>query len=232
VIRVLIADDQALVRGGVRMIVEAQTDMEVVGEAQDGGEAIELALRAQPDVVLMDVRMPSVDGIEAARRLLADPRAAAAILVLTTFDQDEVVYEALRAGAAGFLLKSAPPERLVAAIRTVAAGDALLAPEITRRMIEEYVRRPRRSGASGAPLAELTDREAEVLALIGRGLSNAEIAGALVLTEGTVKTHVNRVFRKLRLRDRAQAVVVAYESGLVEPGAADGIPARGTQPPV
>jgi DNA-binding NarL/FixJ family response regulator len=218
VIRVLIADDQALVRGGVRMIVEAQPDMEVAGEAEDGREAIELARRLRPDVALLDVRMPHVDGIEATRRLLSDPAATTAVLVLTTFDQDEIVYEALRAGAGGFLLKSAPPERLVAAIRTVAAGDALLAPEITRRLIEEYVSRPRASGEHGRRLDELTEREREVLELIGRGRSNADIADALVLSEGTVKTHVNRIFRKLDLRDRAQAVVVAYESGLVEPG--------------
>ena len=218
-IAVLIADDQALVRGGVRMIVEAQPDMEVVGEAEDGATAVELALRLRPDVVLMDVRMPGLDGIEASRRLLGDSTVASAVLVLTTFDQDEVVYEALRAGASGFLLKSAPPERLVAAIRTVAAGDALLAPEITRRMIEEYVRRPRPTGDAGRALDELTEREREVLALIARGQSNGAIAGALFLSEATVKTHVNRIFRKLGLRDRAQAVVVAYETGLVEPGA-------------
>jgi DNA-binding NarL/FixJ family response regulator len=169
VIRVLIADDQALVRGGVRMIVEAQPDMEVAGEAEDGREAVELARTLRPDVALLDVRMPHVDGIEATRRVLAEPGVATAVLVLTTFDQDEVVYEALRAGAGGFLLKSAPPERLVAAIRTVAAGDALLAPEITRRLIEEYVSRPRASGEHGRRLDELTEREREVLELIGRG---------------------------------------------------------------
>jgi DNA-binding NarL/FixJ family response regulator len=220
-ISVLIADDQALVRAGVRMIVDAHPDMTVAGEAADGGEAVELARTLNPDIVLMDIRMPGVDGIEASRRLLGEPGVPSAVLVLTTLDQDEVVYDALRAGAAGFLLKSAPPERLVAAVRTVAAGDALLAPEITRRMIEEFVRRPRRADAAAGPLAELTDREAEVLALIGRGRSNAEIAGHLVVSEGTVKTHVNRIFRKLAVRDRAQAVVVAYETGLVEPGAAD-----------
>jgi DNA-binding NarL/FixJ family response regulator len=220
VIRVLIADDQALVRGGVRMIVEAQPDMEVAGEAEDGREAVELVHRLRPDVALLDVRMPHLDGIEATRRLLSDPAVTTAVLVLTTFDQDEIVYEALRAGAGGFLLKSAPPERLVAAIRTVAAGDALLAPEITRRLIEEYVNRPRAGGEHGRRLEELTEREREVLALIARGRSNADIADALVLSEGTVKTHVNRIFRKLGLRDRAQAVVVAYESGLVQPGGA------------
>lgn len=220
-IRVLVADDQALVRGGVRMIVEAQSDMEVAGEASDGAEAVELARRTKPDVVLMDIRMPGVDGIEGARRILADPGIGAAVLILTTFDQDELVYEALRAGAAGFLLKSAPPEQLVPAIRTVAAGEALLAPEITRRMIEDFVRRPRPDREHGAPLRELTEREAEVLTLIGRGRTNAEIAEHFVLSDSTVKTHVNRIFRKLGLRDRAQAVVVAYETGLVEPGAAD-----------
>jgi DNA-binding NarL/FixJ family response regulator len=218
VIRVLIADDQALVRGGVRMIVEAQPDMEVSGEAEHGADAVELVHRLQPDVALLDIRMPVLDGIEATRRLLGDPSVRTAVLVLTTFDEDEIVYEALRAGASGFLLKSAPPERLVAAIRTVAAGDALLAPEITRRLIEEYVRRPRASGEHGRRLDELTEREREVLELIARGRSNGDIAEALVLSEGTVKTHVNRIFRKLGLRDRAQAVVVAYESGLVEPG--------------
>jgi DNA-binding NarL/FixJ family response regulator len=218
VIRVLLADDQALVRGGFRSILEGQDDIEIVGEAADGAEAVEEALRAAPDVVLMDVRMPRVDGIEATRRLHADPRVRARVLILTTFDHDEYLYEALRAGASGFLLKSAPPRELAAAVRTVAAGDALLAPEITRRMIEDYVRRPRPGSGTPPALAELTARERQVLELIARGRSNGEIAAELYLSEPTVKTHVGRIFAKLDLRDRAQAVVLAYESGLVQPG--------------
>jgi DNA-binding NarL/FixJ family response regulator len=218
VIRVLLADDQALVRGGFRSILEGQDDIEVVGEAADGAEAFEAALRAAPDVVLMDVRMPRVDGIEATRRLEADPRVRARVLMLTTFDLDEYVYEALRAGASGFLLKSAPPRELAGAIRTVAAGDALLAPEIVRRMIEDYVRRPRPGAAAPAALADLTAREREVLELVARGRSNGEIARELYLSEPTVKTHVSRILAKLGLRDRVQAVVLAYESGLIEPG--------------
>jgi DNA-binding NarL/FixJ family response regulator len=218
VIRVLLADDQALVRGGFRSILEGQDDIDVVGEAADGAEAFEAALRATPDVVLMDVRMPRVDGIEATRRLHADPRVRARVLMLTTFDHDEYVYEALRAGASGFLLKSAPPRELASAIRTVAAGEALLAPEIIRRMIEDYVRRPRPGAAAPAALAQLTAREREVLELVARGRSNAEIAAGLFLSEPTVKTHVSRILTKLDLRDRVQAVVLAYELGLVEPG--------------
>jgi DNA-binding NarL/FixJ family response regulator len=218
VIRVLLADDQALVRGGFRSILEGQDDIEVVGEAADGAEALEQALHTAPDVVLMDVRMPRVDGIEATRRLHADRRVNARVLMLTTFDHDEYVYEALRAGASGFLLKSAPPRELAGAVRTVAAGDALLAPEITRRMIEDYVRRPRPTSAAPAALDDLTAREREVLALIARGRSNSEIAADLYLSEPTVKTHVSRILAKLDLRDRVQAVVLAYESGLVQPG--------------
>jgi DNA-binding NarL/FixJ family response regulator len=218
VIRVLLADDQALVRGGFRSILEGHDDIEVVGEAADGAEAYEAALRTAPDVVLMDVRMPRVDGIEATRRLLADARVRARVLILTTFDHDEYVYEALRAGAGGFLLKSAPARELATAVRTVAAGDALLAPEIVRRMIEDYVRRPRPGSAAPAALGELTAREREVLGLVARGRSNAEIAGELYLSEPTVKTHVSRILTKLGLRDRVQAVVLAYESGLVQPG--------------
>jgi DNA-binding NarL/FixJ family response regulator len=217
-IRVLLADDQALVRGGFRSILEGQDDIEVVGEAADGAEAVESALRTAPDVVLMDVRMPRVDGIEATRRLHADGRIRALVLILTTFDHDEYVYEALRAGAGGFLLKSAPARELAAAVRTIAAGDALLAPEIVRRMIEDYVRRPRPGSAAPPALGELTAREREVLELVARGRSNAEIAGELYLSEPTVKTHVSRVLGKLGLRDRVQAVVLAYESGLVQPG--------------
>ena len=217
-IRVLLADDQALVRGGFRSILEGHDDIEVVGEAADGAEAYEAALRTAPDVVLMDVRMPRVDGIEATRRLVADGRVRARVLILTTFDHDEYLYEALRAGAGGFLLKSAPARELASAVRTVAAGDALLAPEIVRRMVEDYVRRPRVGSAAPAALGELTAREREVLELVARGHSNAEIAGELYLSEPTVKTHVSRILTKLGLRDRVQAVVLAYESGVVQPG--------------
>jgi DNA-binding NarL/FixJ family response regulator len=218
-IRVLLADDQALVRGGFRSILEGQDDLEVVGEASDGLEAIEQALVASPDVILMDVRMPRLDGIEATRRLLADPRLKTSVLMLTTFDDEEYVYEALRAGASGFLLKSAPPRELADAVRTVAAGEALLAPEITRRMIEDYVSRPRPGSGPPPALDALTARELEVLDLIARGRSNAEIAGSLFLSETTVKTHVTRILSKLSLRDRVQAVVLAYECGLVQPRA-------------
>jgi DNA-binding NarL/FixJ family response regulator len=218
VIRVLLVDDQALVRGGFHSILDGQEDIEVVGEAADGAEGIDLALATSPDVILMDVRMPRMDGIEATRRVLADGRVRTRVLVLTTFDQDEYVYAALRAGASGFLLKSAPPRELAMAIRTVAAGDALLAPEITRRMIEEYVRRPRASGDAAQRWSALTQRELEVLILVARGHSNAEIAAGLFLSELTVKSHVTRLLTKLGLRDRVQAVVFAYESGLVQPG--------------
>jgi len=216
---VLIVDDQALVRAGFRMILEAEEDMEVVGEAADGQEAVTEARRLRPDVVLMDVRMPDVDGIEATRRLLAEDRSAVKVVMLTTFDMDEYVYDALRAGASGFLLKDVPPEQLVDGIRAVAKGDALLAPSVTRRVIEEFVRRPPASVRTLPPkLEELTARELEVLKLIARGLSNAEIATELFVSETTVKTHVAHVLMKLGLRDRVQAVVAAYESGLVEPG--------------
>jgi len=215
-IRVLVADDQALMRTGFRMILDAQEGIEVVGEAIDGEDAIRQYARLRPDVVVMDVRMPTMDGIRATERLTAtDPPAR--VLILTTFDLDEYVYEALRAGASGFLLKDRPSEELVAAVRVVAAGEALLAPSVTRRLIEEFARRP---VAAGPPrgLDELTEREREVLVLMAQGLSNAEIAGALHVAQTTVKTHVGRVLQKLRLRDRAQAVVLAYESGLVHPG--------------
>jgi DNA-binding NarL/FixJ family response regulator/class 3 adenylate cyclase len=218
-VRVLIVDDQALVRTGFRMILEAEPDLEVVGEAADGQEALTQARSLAPDVVLMDVRMPEVDGIEATRRLLGEDGATAKVVMLTTFDMDEYVYEALRAGASGFLLKDVPPEQLVAGIRAVASGDALLAPSVTRRVIEEFVRRPPDSvRTSPGQLAELTARELEVLKLIARGLSNAEIAKELFVSETTVKTHVAHVLMKLQLRDRVQAVVLAYESGLVQPG--------------
>ena len=212
-IKVLIADDQALVRTGFRKILESEPDVEVVGEAADGGEAVEAGLLLRPDVVLMDIRMPRVDGLEATRRLAGKTR----VLVLTTFDLNEYVYEALRAGASGFLLKDAPADQLVTAIRVVAAGDALLAPSITRRLIEEFARRPR-SNARPAELEALSPRELDVLRLVARGLSNVEIAGELYVGDATVKTHVSRILQKLNLRDRVQAVVLAYESGLLQPG--------------
>ena len=218
-VRILIVDDQALVRAGFRMILEAEEDIEVVGEAADGREAVAEVNRLRPDVVLMDVRMPEVDGIEATRRLLGQDGVTTKVVMLTTFDMDEYVYEALRAGASGFLLKDVPPEQLVAGIRAVASGDALLAPSVTRRVIEEFVRRPPDSVRTPpAALADLTARETDVLELIARGLSNAEIAKELVVSETTVKTHVAHVLMKLQLRDRVQAVVFAYESGLVQPG--------------
>lgn len=216
---VLIADDQALVRAGFRMILEAEEDIEVVGEAADGREAVSETERLRPDLILMDVRMPEMDGIEATRRVLADADRAPKVVMLTTFDMDEYVYDALCAGASGFLLKDVPPEQLVVGIRAVASGDALLAPSVTRRVIEEFVRRPPTSVRTLPPkVAELTARELEVLRLLARGLSNAEIAGELYVSDTTVKTHVAHVLMKLGLRDRVQAVVLAYESGLVEPG--------------
>ncbi|HET7647379.1 MAG TPA: response regulator transcription factor [Gaiellaceae bacterium] len=216
-IRVLLADDQALVRGGFKLILDAQDGLEVVGEADDGRAAVTKARALRPDVVLMDVRMPVLDGIAATRTVVGDGLAAH-VLVLTTFDEDEVVYGALKAGASGFLLKTAPPAQLVEAIRTVAAGEALLAPTVTRRLIEDFVRRPPPGEAVPERLAELTEREREVLGLIARGFSNAEIAAKLFLSGATVKTHVNRIFQKLAVRDRVQAVVLAYETGLVRPG--------------
>jgi DNA-binding NarL/FixJ family response regulator len=216
-ISVLLADDQALVRGGFRLILEAQDDIEVVGEADDGGAAVERARELKPDLVLMDVRMPVLDGI-AATRTVVEERLAGHVLVLTTFDEDRIVYDALAADASGFLLKAAPPAQLVEAVRTVADGEALLAPTVTRRLIEEYVRRPPPGDEVPDQLADLTAREREVLALIARGLSNGEIASTLVVSGATVKTHVNRIFAKLDLRDRVQAVVLAYECGLVRPG--------------
>jgi DNA-binding NarL/FixJ family response regulator len=216
-IRVLLADDQELVRSGFRLILELADGIEVVGEAADGREAVRLAKELQPDVVLMDVRMPELDGIEATRQL-RHAGVEARVLVLTTFDLDEYVYGAMRAGASGFLLKDAPREQLVTAVRTVGRGEALLAPAITKRLIERFVERPAPFEAAPA-LAELSGRELEVLRLVARGLSNAEIADELIIGEATVKTHVARVLRKLDLRDRVQAVVLAYESGVVEPGA-------------
>jgi DNA-binding NarL/FixJ family response regulator/class 3 adenylate cyclase len=218
-VRVMIVDDQALVRAGFRMILEAEADIEVVGEGADGNEAIAEWQRLRPDVVLMDVRMPEMDGIEATRRLLAHEDAETKVVMLTTFDMDEYVYDALRAGASGFMLKDVPPEQLVVGIRAVASGDALLAPSVTRRVIEEFVSRPPASvRALPEKLEDLTARELEVLKLVARGLSNAEIAKELFVSETTVKTHVAHVLMKLDLRDRVQAVVLAYESGLVQPG--------------
>jgi len=215
-IRVVIADDQALMRGGFRMILDAADDIEVVAEAIDGADAVRAFQRAHPDVVVMDVRMPTMDGIEATRRITRSD-AAAKVLILTTFDLDEYVYDALRAGASGFLLKDRPPEELVTAVRTVAAGDALLSPTVTRRLIAEFAARPDVPAPSDG-LDELTEREREVLLLLAQGASNAEIADRLFVAETTVKTHVAHILRKLGIRDRAQAVVLAYESGLVRPG--------------
>jgi DNA-binding NarL/FixJ family response regulator len=216
-IRVLVVDDQELVRAGFVKLLEPEPDLRVVGQAGDGSEAVDAAARTHPDVVLMDIRMPRLDGIEATRRIRAQSRPPR-VLVLTTYDLDEYVFEALKAGASGFLLKDAPADQLVAGIRVVAAGDALLAPSITRRLIEEFARRPTPPRDGPVELAELTAREREILTLIARGLANSEIAGELVLGESTVKTHVGNIFMKLALRDRVQAVVLAYETGLVRPG--------------
>ena len=220
IIRVVVADDQVLVRAGFRLLVDSAADLEVVGEAADGAEAVALARRERPDVVLMDIRMPSMDGLEATRQISAEERLAGVrVLMLTTFDLDEYVYQALRVGASGFLLKDTPPADLLAAIRVVAAGDALLAPGITRRLIAEFARRPDPTRVTPAALAALTDREREVLALVAHGLSNAEIAERLVVSPATSKTYVSRLLAKLGARDRAQLVAIAYETGLVTPGA-------------
>ncbi|MEV5710557.1 response regulator transcription factor [Actinoallomurus sp. NPDC052274] len=222
-IRVLIVDDQTIVRAGFAALLAAQPDIDVVGQCGDGREAVRLAETHRPDVVLMDIRMPKMDGIEATRRILADPAGGSTrVLVLTTFDVDEYVYEALAAGASGFLLKDSTADDLVAAVRVVARGDALLAPQVTGRLIREFARQRRDRPTPVPALETLTARETEVLQLIAGGLSNAEIAARLVVSEHTVKTHVARVFTKLGLRDRAQAVVLAYESGLVTPGGSPG----------
>jgi DNA-binding NarL/FixJ family response regulator len=214
-VRVLICDDQALVRAGFRKLLESAAGIEVVGEAEDGLQAVELAARRAPDVVLMDIRMPRVDGIEATRRIAQGPRPEARVLILTTFGLDDYVFGSLRAGASGFMLKDAPPEELLAAIAIVARGEALLAPAITRSVIEEFARRSPEEHPPLPTLAELTERELEVLRLIAAGRSNAEIAAALVVSGATVKTHVGHVLMKLGVRDRVQAVILAYESGLV-----------------
>jgi DNA-binding NarL/FixJ family response regulator len=222
-IRVLLVDDQQLVRTGFRMILSDEADIEVVGEAPDGQSALDAVRRLRPDVVVMDVRMPVLDGVEATRRLVADPDVSARVLVLTTFDADEFVFEALRAGASGFLLKDVAPDDFAAAIRTVAAGDALLAPSVTKRLLDRF--RDRLPAGRADPrderIRDLTERELEILKLVARGLSNREIAERLVLAEPTVKTHVSHALLKLDLRDRAQAVVLAYEVGLVRPGSSD-----------
>jgi DNA-binding NarL/FixJ family response regulator len=218
VIRVLLADDQALVRAGFRALLDAEPDLAVVAEAADGAQATELAARTRPDVVLMDIRMPGVDGLEATRRIAADPRLAGTrIVILTTFDLDEYVFEALRAGASGFLVKDTEPVELLRGVRAVAAGDALLSPGVTRRLISEFAARAKPPVAARS-LGALTEREREVVALVGAGLSNEEIAARLVVSPATAKTHVSRAMVKLGARDRAQLVVYAYEAGLVRPG--------------
>jgi DNA-binding NarL/FixJ family response regulator len=216
-IRVLVVDDEAIVRDGLRAIVEVEEDLQVVGEAADGSEAVAVARKLQPDIALVDIQMPRVDGVETTRLLLALPTPPR-VLVLTTFDRNEYVYQSMRAGASGFLLQDVRRGQLNAAIRTVFAGESLLAPAITRRLIEEFCKRPSPHGGTPPELAELTPRELEVLTLLGRGLSNAEIAARFFVAETTIKTHVAHVLAKLGSRDRAQAVVIAYESGLVVPG--------------
>jgi len=216
VISVLVADDQALVRGGFTILLENDPGIDVVGEASTGRQAVELVARHHPDVVLMDIRMPRMDGIEATRRISAEAPDTR-VLILTTYDLDEYVFSALQAGASGFVLKDVPPEQLIDAVRVVHAGDALLSPSVTRRLVTEFARRPVLPERP-AGLDDLTERELQVLELIGRGLSNREIADRLILGEATIKTHVGRVFAKLGVRDRAQAVVVAYEAGVIAPG--------------
>jgi DNA-binding NarL/FixJ family response regulator len=216
-IGVLLADDQAMVRAGFRMILESEPDIAVVGEVADGEQAVASARRLRPDVVMMDIQMPGGDGLHATRRITEDAELQSKVVILTTFESDEYVFEALQAGASGFLIKNAPPEELLQAVRVVAAGEALLAPSVTRRMIQQFARRTVRPDV-GARLESLTQREREVLAMLARGMSNAELATELFVSEGTIKTHVSSLLSKLGLRDRVQAVVLAYESGLVTPG--------------
>ena len=215
---VLLADDQAMVRAGFRMILESEPDVVVVGEAEDGEQAVAAVTRLRPDLVLMDIQMPGMDGLEATRRITARPELDARVVILTTFERDDYVFDALRSGASGFLLKNAPPEELVRAVRVVAQGDTLLSPSVTRRIVERFAQQPVRTVA-GAELARLTEREREVLRLLASGKSNAELATELFVGEGTIKTHVSNVLSKLGVRDRVQAVIFAYESGLVTPGA-------------
>ena len=217
-ISVVIVDDEDLVRSGISLILAATEDIEVVGQAADGADAVRLTRQTRPDVALLDVHMPHMNGLEAARLILDDPAGNTRVIMLTTFDRDEYIYRAMKAGASGFLLKSAPPEELTRSIRLIAAGDTQLAPAVTRRLIEDFVRRPPPGQTMPDAFDNLTERELEVLTLVAEGLSNREIAGRLYLSEATVKTHVNRILNKLRLRDRVQAVVLAYETGLVRPG--------------
>jgi DNA-binding NarL/FixJ family response regulator len=216
-ISVLLADDQSMVRAGFRMILESQPDIEVIGEAANGEQAADSVRRLRPDVVLMDIQMPGGDGLQATRHISENPELATRVVILTTFERDEYVFEALQAGASGFLLKNAPPEQLVDAVRVVAAGEALLAPSVTRRIIEQFARRPVEADVRER-VASLTQREREVLVMLARGKSNSELAAALFVTEGTIKTHLSSLLAKLGLRDRVQAVVLAYECGLVTPG--------------
>ena len=216
-IKVLLVDDQAMVRAGIHMILEAENDIRVIGEAEDGAKAVAAAHKLKPDVVLMDIQMPLMNGLEATRQITQTPGNTCRILILTTFERDDYVFEALRAGASGFILKNAPPEDLIAAVRVVAEGNALLAPSVTRRIIKEFAQRTPRVDLK-AGLSSLTEREIEVMRLIAKGKTNAEIAAELFVGETTVKTHISNLFAKLDLRDRVQAVVYAYESGLIQPG--------------
>jgi DNA-binding NarL/FixJ family response regulator len=216
-VRVVLVDDQALIRTGFKMILETEDDIDVVGEASDGEQAISIARSVRPDVVLMDVQMPTMDGLEATGRIARDANIPSRVVILTTFERDDYVFEALRAGASGFLLKNSPPEELVHAVRVVASGDALLAPSVTRKVIEGFIRRPARR-SNDVELGRLTERETEILRLLATGKSNSELATHLFVGEGTIKTHVSNLLTKLGLRDRMQAVIFAYESGLIEPG--------------
>lgn len=216
-ISVVLVDDQALIRAGFKMILESEDDIEIVGEAGDGDQGVAAVRRLRPDVVLMDVQMPTMDGLEATRRIVQEGSIPSRIVILTTFERDDYIFDALRAGASGFLLKNSPPDELVHAVRVVAAGEALLAPSVTQKVIEEFIEQPARH-SSEAELGRLTARETEILKLLATGKSNAELAGHLFVGEGTIKTHVSNVLTKLGLRDRMQAVIFAYESGLIEPG--------------